>query len=381
MWWPLYGAGFVTAFGAHSIAASLGGLVGREHLSLLSLGALLAIYDGAEVLLKPVFGSMADRIGPRRVLWGGLVGFACASLVFVVAGSTATLWVARLGQGAAAAAFSPAASSLVGRLSPAKGTGRAFGGYGAWKGLGYTLGPLLGGLLITLGGYRLLFSLLAALAIAVTVWVLGVVPDVPALPRRRQTVVDLIRRFSQPYFLRPTVTLAGTTAALSAAVGFLPVLGAAHHHGPVVTGTAVSVLAATAALLQPKVGKSRDAGRISDRVGMAGGLALAAAGFALVGATSGLAAIFVAAVAVGAGIAVATPLGFAQLASATAPEHLGQTMGAAEVGRELGDAGGPLLVGSLAAIATLSLGLFGLAAVLAILAGGVVVATDSSRQS
>ncbi|MGH3575430.1 MAG: hypothetical protein ACRDUW_27030 [Pseudonocardiaceae bacterium] len=36
---------------------------------------------------------------------------------------------------------------------------------------------------------------------------------------------------------------------------------------------------------------------------------------------------------------------------AAAPERLGQTMGAAEVGRELGDAGGPLLVGAVAAAA------------------------------
>src|SRR6267142_2640280 len=58
---PLYAAGFVTAFGAHSIAASLGGYTHGQHASLLALGVLLAVYDGAEVLLKPVFGSLPDR--------------------------------------------------------------------------------------------------------------------------------------------------------------------------------------------------------------------------------------------------------------------------------------------------------------------------------
>jgi hypothetical protein len=43
-------------------------------------------------------------------------------------------------------------------------------------------------------------------------------------------------------------------------------------------------------------------------------------------------------------------------------------MGSAEVGRELGDAGGPLLVGALATAATLSTGLMGAAAVLAVAA-------------
>ena len=67
---PLFGAGFVTAFGAHSIAATLGTASSDLVTHLLALGVLLALYDGAEVLLKPVFGSLADRIGPRPVLLG-----------------------------------------------------------------------------------------------------------------------------------------------------------------------------------------------------------------------------------------------------------------------------------------------------------------------
>src|SRR3954452_18759358 len=80
---PLYGAGFVTAFGAHAVAAGLGTRAGPEGLSLLGLGVVLAVYDGAEVLLKPVFGTVADRWGPRRVLLGGLVLFAAVSVGYV----------------------------------------------------------------------------------------------------------------------------------------------------------------------------------------------------------------------------------------------------------------------------------------------------------
>src|SRR5918912_3093801 len=77
--WPLLAAGFVTAFGAHAIAATLGRYTAGHHASLLELGVLLALYDGAEVLLKPAFGTLADRIGARPVLLGGLLGFAVAS--------------------------------------------------------------------------------------------------------------------------------------------------------------------------------------------------------------------------------------------------------------------------------------------------------------
>src|SRR5712692_6047779 len=83
--WVLYAAGFVTAFGAHAVAANLGRYATGRHTSLLELGGLLAVYDGAEVILKPVFGALSDRIGPRPVLLGGLTGFAPASAAFVVA--------------------------------------------------------------------------------------------------------------------------------------------------------------------------------------------------------------------------------------------------------------------------------------------------------
>src|SRR6185503_12824725 len=50
--------------------------------------------------LKPVFGALVDRVGPRPVLLGGLVGFAGASAAFVIAGDPGLLGVARFGQGA-----------------------------------------------------------------------------------------------------------------------------------------------------------------------------------------------------------------------------------------------------------------------------------------
>jgi DHA1 family tetracycline resistance protein-like MFS transporter len=368
---PLYAAGFVTAFGAHGIAASLGGYTRSEHASLLALGILLAVYDGAEIVLKPVFGSLADRVGPRPVLLGGLIAFALASAAFVLANNPGLVGVARFGQGAAAAAFSPAAGAMVARLAPAARHGRAFGRYGAWKGLGYTLGPLLGGILVSTGGFPLLFGTLAVLATVVAVWATIAVPAVPPLPRTRQTLLDLARRLTHPGFLRPTLTLAAATAALAVGVGFLPVRGAAAGLGPIATGVAVSVLAASAALVQPWAGRARDAGRLHDGLGMAAGLLLAAAGFVAAALLPGLAGILAAALAIGVGTGLVTPLGFAALAASTPPERLGQTMGSAEVGRELGDAGGPLLVGAIAIATTMTGGLLGLATLLVVAAAAV----------
>jgi MFS transporter, DHA1 family, tetracycline resistance protein len=185
------------------------------------------------------------------------------------------------------------------------------------------------------------------------------------LPRRRQTVLDLARRLGSADFLHPTVTLASATAALAVGVGFFPVLAIDAGLSPIVTGAAVSLLSVTAIVVQPWAGRALDAGRLSEGFGMTAGIALAAAGLLTAALLTVPAGVVAAAVMVGAGTAVATPLAFAHLAGTAPPERLGQTMGAAEVGRELGDAGGPLLVGAIAAAVSLGGGIAALAIVLA----------------
>jgi len=361
---PVYGAGFVTAFGAHAVAANLGAYALARHDSLLELGLILGVYDAAEVVLKPVFGAVVDRRGAKKVMVGGLVAFGLASAAFAVGGDPHLLGTARLAQGAAAAAFSPAAGAAVATLGGGKRTGRLFGGYGGAKGIGYLLGPVVGGALVVAGGYRLLFAVLGAVALVAALAVARLVPAMAPVRRSRSGLGQLVRRIRRPPFLQPVLLLGAGTAALSAGVGFLPVLGYRHHLDPVATGAIVSLLAATAALLQPWAGRRLDKGRLHPAFA-AGGLLACAGGFCLVVGLSSPLAMALAAIAIGAGVAAVTPLGFARLA-ATAPEGgLGQTMGAGEVGRELGDAGGPALVGAF--------GTFGLGAGFAAIAVALLV--------
>jgi len=60
-----------------------------KQASLWALGVLLAVYDGAEVVLKPAFGALSDRVGRRPVLLGGLIAFAGSSIAFVLAANPA----------------------------------------------------------------------------------------------------------------------------------------------------------------------------------------------------------------------------------------------------------------------------------------------------
>ena len=334
-------------------------------LNLLRIGFLIAIYDVAEVVLKPVFGSLSDRIGAKPVIVGGLVAFAVTSSIGVWGAEPLVLVLARLGQGAAASAFSPASSATVARLAGPGRAGRYFGRYGSWKALGYTLGPLIGAALLHLGGFPLLFVTLAAVAALAAVWVAVRLPRIEPLPRPRYTVADVVRQSTHRQFVIPTLVLAASTGALGAAIGFLPALADHLGAGLLAALGIASVLALCSTLTQPLAGALRDRNRLTDPAGMTGGLLLAAGGALLAAVLPSVVGLYLAGGLIGAGIGVSTPFAFAYLAETTPHERMGRTMGTAELGRELGDAGGPLLVGAVATVWSLPVGLGALALVLA----------------
>lgn len=374
---PLYLAGFTTAFGAHGIAAALGAETEEIGWTLLAFGLTLALYDLAEVLLKPLFGALSDRIGVRPVIVGGLLAFAAFSVLGALVPGTIGLVVARFGQGAAASAFSPASSAAVARLVDDASRGRSFGRYGSWKSLGYALGPLLGAVLVMWAGLPALFWALAALGVLAAVWVALLIPAVPVLPRKRVTLVDLGRELRDPGFLVPTLVLAATTGGLAVAVGFLPLLARGLGIDTFGSMALVTVLAVVSSVVQPLVGSLHDRGRVSVRGGAVGGLGLLAVGIAAGGVWPSVPTLILAALLVGAGVGLATPLAFSHLAASTPPERMGRTMGSAELGRELGDAGGPLVAG---AVATATLPGVGLAVVAALTAGAGALALAGLRR-
>ncbi len=95
----------------------------------------------------------------------------------------------------------------------------------------------------------------------------------------------------------------------------------------------------------------------------------------------GIVGLVTAAVLIGLGVGLITPIGFAYVAATAPKERLGQTMGSAEVGRELGDAGGPLFVGALAAAVTLTPAVLIFAGCLTAIAGLLAAPTGRAQHS
>ncbi|RRQ25371.1 DHA2 family efflux MFS transporter permease subunit [Rhodococcus sp. Eu-32] len=115
-------------------------------------------------------GSLGDRLGRRRVFVWGTVWFAIASILCGLAPSIEVLVAARVLQGVGAALLTPGSLALISASIDSDDRGAAIG---AWSGLGgvaSAIGPLLGGWLVEVAGWRSVFLLNIPLAIAV-VWV------------------------------------------------------------------------------------------------------------------------------------------------------------------------------------------------------------------
>jgi MFS transporter, DHA1 family, tetracycline resistance protein len=110
-----------------------------------AIGMLVASFSLMQFLLAQWWGRLSDRIGRRPVLLIGLLGSALSYLLFGLAGSFAVLLVSRLVAGGMGATVNVAQAYLA-DITPLEQRPRAMGMIGAAFGLGFVVGPALGGI-------------------------------------------------------------------------------------------------------------------------------------------------------------------------------------------------------------------------------------------
>src|SRR3989442_8180360 len=118
---------FVTSFGAHVVAVNLPVYAKQAHVGLAMIGLLIAIYDFAEILAKPIFGFVADRKGMKVTMLAGIAVFSLASLAYLFVKPRLLLLI-RLLQGLCAPALSIVSAPPLSPYFPAS-PGGAFGVY------------------------------------------------------------------------------------------------------------------------------------------------------------------------------------------------------------------------------------------------------------
>lgn len=147
------------------------------------LGAWIgAAYGVFQFLLGPLMGNLGDRFGRRPVFLFSLFGFGTDFLLMGLAPSIIWLFVGRSIAGGLGAIFGPANAAMA-DMSTAEDRAASFGKVGAAFGLGFIMGPALGGLLGDFGT-RVPFFVAAALAFANGIYGYFVFPE--TMPKDRQ---------------------------------------------------------------------------------------------------------------------------------------------------------------------------------------------------
>lgn len=132
-------------------------------------GALSATYGIMQFFCMPLLGALSDRFGRRPVLLLSIFGLGMNFLLTALASSLWVLLVARVIGGATGASFS-VANAYAADITSREERSKSFGVLGAAFGLGFIVGPMVGGLL---GSYSLRLPFYAAASLSVLNWLYG----------------------------------------------------------------------------------------------------------------------------------------------------------------------------------------------------------------
>ena len=173
----------------------------------LMVAMIPVLYAGAQFFAAPLLGKLSDRYGRRPVLLVSILGSALGYFLFGVGGALWVLFLSRLIDGFTAGNASTA-SAYIADVTPPQDRARNFGFIGMAYGLGFILGPALGGLLsqISLNAPAYAAGVLSLLSAVVGYFIL---PE--SLPTERREKSPLLLSDLNPFasvlelLRRPTV--------------------------------------------------------------------------------------------------------------------------------------------------------------------------------
>jgi len=373
-----------------------------------SLAGLQWVIDAYTLALASVMltaGSAADRIGARRLFVAGLAVFAVGSAACAVAPTLGVLVAARAVQGVGASALLPCSLALIVHQFPdPRARARALGVWGGMGSVGVALGPVLGGALVALTGWRAIFVINVPVCVLTIILLRRYVAESPLKPERRTDVPGLVLGIVSLAGLTGGFIIAGQQgwlapvpgALLGAGVlaGLVFVLAERRQSAPMLPlalfrsrelsaatgvgvlfnlclygaliclslflqqsrhesalGTGLLILPMSLAVGAGSLASGPLTARLGPRLPMIAGLGLAAGGAALlatVGAGTSLAIVVGGSVILGL-CSLAMPAMTAVVVGAAGPEHAGVASGILNAARQSGGALGVALLGSLLA--------------------------------
>lgn len=312
----------------------------------LVFGLFMASFSAMQFIFAPLLGGLSDRIGRRPVLIVSMLGAAAGYGLLAAADSMALLFLSRIIAGICGANIATA-QAVIADITGPEGRTKAMGIIGAAFGLGFILGPALGGILIHYGEpYPGIAAALTSLTAAILVGVLlpeSLRPGAAASTRRRRPL-DLQgfgRALAHPFLGFCLLLILLVILAFSA---FETTFAQFLHAEFALTPRKIAFLFVYAGVLAAIV-QGGLVGRLAKRFGeprlIAAGIVLAAVAMGLLPLMGSIPALLAVLAALAFGIGVTTPT-LASLTSKLAdPAEVGRVMGLYQSLSSLGRIGGP----------------------------------------
>ncbi|TWU03352.1 Tetracycline resistance protein, class C [Neorhodopirellula pilleata] len=160
---------------------------GDESLAGWYFGVIAASYSLMQFFFAPILGALSDRFGRRPVLLASLFGLGIDFIITALAPTIAWLFLARLIAGIMGASISTC-NAYIADISTDENRARNFGLVGVTFGLGFIIGPALGGFL---GDFNLRWPFFAAACLSLVNWLYGyfILPE--SLPPEKRSAFQL----------------------------------------------------------------------------------------------------------------------------------------------------------------------------------------------
>ncbi|MEN8704812.1 MAG: MFS transporter [Nocardioides marinisabuli] len=348
--WVLIGAAFVIAIGFGLIAPVLPAYARTFDVGVAAASVVVSAFAFFRLVFAPAGGALVSRLGERPVYLTGLLVVAVSSLATAFAQSYWQLLVFRGLGGLGSTMFTVSAMALLVRLAPPSIRGRVSSAYASAFLVGGMLGPVLGGLLASLG-LRVPFVVYAG-ALVVAVVVVGTRLSGarlrPAADQPQRPPMPVREAMAHPAYRAALASgFANGWCNFGVRVAVLPQFAITVYDRPWVAGAALGVAAVGTAL------SLQVAGRVADSLGrrplVISGLAVTALGFGLLGLADDLVVLLVLSAVSGLGAGLVNPGQQAAVADVVGNERGGgKVLAAFQMAQDSGAIVGPILVGVIA---------------------------------